>query len=290
MIENNFQKNQITLETKNNIVADLSVAIKIAMGEMSNEDFSKGSRINIGLIDDIINQKIDTLPERNILRSIARASQNRITYTYLCYICKYTENDFNEDRMWASFFPERGDVYYVDLGYNMDSEQNGIRPCVIIQNNKGNENAPTIQVAPITSKYKQLLPSHVVLTKNDGMREDSIICLEQIRSVSKRRLFYNDRPNKILQLSKEKIFEVDVAIQKQLGLVGITFDESYANKLISQIKTLEQNIKIKKSKDLINLLNEKVEEFIIYCSKYRKNHLFVMQNYQSKYNILQKAI
>ncbi len=286
MINYNFQKIEQATKTKNDIIAKLADAIKIAMGEMSTKDFAKASRLNVDFINNILNQKINSLPEKNILRCVARASRNKITYTYLCYICGYDERDLSEDRTWMVFFPERGNVYYVDLGHNMDSEQNGIRPCVILQNNKGNENSSTVQVAPITSKSKQLLPSHVILTKEDGMREDSIICLEQIKTVSKRRLFHNGHPNKIMQLSKNKIFEVDVAIQKQLGLIDIVFDESHACELIKQMKTLDQNIKIKRSKELISLLNEKVDEFINYCLKYQKNHLFVMREYNNNYQAM----
>ncbi len=282
MVESELQKNTFLQKTENNIIQDLSIAIRIAIGNKSIESFAKASRLNVELIDNILNQRISNMPDKNILRSISRVSENRITYNYLCYICGYERDDVNENKAWMAFFPERGDIYYVDLGYNMDSEQNGIRPCVVIQNNKGNENASIVQVAPITSKKKQLLPSHVFLTKEDGMREDSIVCLEQIKSVSKRRLFHNGQPKKILRLSKEKIFEVDVAIEKQLGLIDIVFDEDYASKLVEQLKILESNIKTKKSKDLISLLNEKADKFVEYCSKYRKNPSFIMQKYSNK--------
>ena len=137
MIENKLVEQKV----KNN----LSEAIKIAIGNRTLEDYAKSSRLDIDFIEDILYQNIIELPDKNILRSIVRASQNRITYNYLCYICGYKINDINEDKFWMFFYPERGDIYYVDLGCNMDSEQNGIRPCVIIQNNKGNKNAPIVQ-------------------------------------------------------------------------------------------------------------------------------------------------
>lgn len=83
----------------------------------------------------------------------------------------------------------RGNIYYADLSGATGSEQNGIRPVLIIQNDTGNKFSPTVIVAAITSKEKRSdLPTHVYLSVEFGLRESSIVMLEQIRTLDKSRL------------------------------------------------------------------------------------------------------
>ena len=242
---------------------ELSIALKLAIGHRSVSQFAHDCRmVDATLINNILKRKINVLPERDFLRTVERASEGRITYTYLCEICSYAKYDPNEDKSWASYHPDRGSIYLVDLGLNnMDSEQEGVRPCLIISNNMGNKYSSMVTIAPLTSQRKRKLPIHVNLTRNDGMRYDSIICLEQTKSISKRRLFYNGVPNKILKLSEEKIFEVNTAIEKQMGLIDCMFNDDVAFELVEQIKMIEQNKKVKKS----SLLGGMYERLIDYC-------------------------
>ena len=83
----------------------------------------------------------------------------------------------------------RGDVYYADLGENKGSVQSGVRPVVIIQNNIGNHEGPTLIVVPVSSQIKKLwLPVHVWLSKQDGLQEDSMALCEQIQTIGKSQL------------------------------------------------------------------------------------------------------
>ncbi len=84
----------------------------------------------------------------------------------------------------------RGDVYYADLRPVVGSEQGGVRPVLIIQNDVGNRHSPTVIVAAITSKMnKAKLPTHVELDASTyTMMKDSVILLEQLRTIDKRRL------------------------------------------------------------------------------------------------------
>lgn len=108
----------------------------------------------------------------------------------------------------------RGEIYYADLSPAFGSEQGGIRPVVIVQNNTGNKHAPTTIIAPITSQIdKKPLPTHI-LFNGCGMPRDSVILLEQIRTIDKGRL-----RQKMGQLPPEKIEVVDTAIKISLGLV-----------------------------------------------------------------------
>jgi mRNA interferase MazF len=84
----------------------------------------------------------------------------------------------------------RGDIYYADLGNTIGSEQGGIRPVIIVQNDVGNKFSPTVIVAPITRRQtKAKLPTHIELSPSEtGLDRDSLALLEQVRTVDKIRL------------------------------------------------------------------------------------------------------
>ena len=107
----------------------------------------------------------------------------------------------------------RGEIYYADLSPVVGSEQGGIRPVVIIQNDVGNKHSPTTIVAPITSRMgKKPLPTHILFC-GCGLAKDSIILMEQIRVIDKSRL-----QQKMGCLPPEKIEAVDMAIKVSLGV------------------------------------------------------------------------
>lgn len=108
----------------------------------------------------------------------------------------------------------RGEVYYVDLYPIFGSEQGGCRPCVILQNNTGNRNSGTTIVAPMTTKLKNRLPTHVCVSTGDkNLDLNSVIMLEQIRVVDRGRF-----KNFVCRLSDETMEKVDKAIGISLAL------------------------------------------------------------------------
>jgi mRNA interferase MazF len=113
---------------------------------------------------------------------------------------------------------KRGDVYYANLSPVVGSEQGGHRPVLVIQNDVGNKYSPTVIVAAITSQIsKAKLPTHVeVNAKQHNLEKDSVILLEQMRTIDKRRL-----KEKITHLSEEFMNDVDEAIRVSLGLIQI---------------------------------------------------------------------
>jgi mRNA interferase MazF len=107
----------------------------------------------------------------------------------------------------------RGEIYYADLSPVVGSEQGGLRPVVVLQNNVGNKHAPTTIVEPITRQmHKKLLPTHIPFS-GCGLAKDSIMLMEQIRTIDKSRL-----KQKMGCLPQEKIEAVDMAIKVSLGL------------------------------------------------------------------------
>lgn len=115
----------------------------------------------------------------------------------------------------------RGDIYFADLSPVVGSEQGGVRPVLVIQNDIGNRFSPTVIVAAITAKIqKAKLPTHVEITAAEfGLEHDSVILLEQIRTLDKQRL-----TDKITTLAEIKMNEVNMALEISLGL---TFKEQY---------------------------------------------------------------
>ena len=109
----------------------------------------------------------------------------------------------------------RGDVYYADLRPVIGSEQGGIRPVLIIQNDIGNKHSPTVIIAAITSKMnKAKLPTHIELSaKQYEMERDSVVLLEQLRTIDKKRL-----KDKICHLDGEIMNRVDLALKVSLEL------------------------------------------------------------------------
>ena len=111
---------------------------------------------------------------------------------------------------------KRGDIYYADLSPVVGSEQGGIRPVLIIQNDTGNRYSPTVIAAAITSQTgKARLPTHIALPVNEscGLNRDSIILLEQVRTLDKKRL--RERMGHVEEQVMEK---VDTAIAVSFGL------------------------------------------------------------------------
>ena len=109
----------------------------------------------------------------------------------------------------------RGDIYYADLSPVVGSEQGGIRPVLIVQNDVGNRHSPTVIAAAITSRInKTKLPTHIeVDARSYGLARDSIVLLEQIRTLDKRRL-----KERMGHLDRAAMERVDRAISVSFGL------------------------------------------------------------------------
>ena len=110
---------------------------------------------------------------------------------------------------------KRGYLYYADLSPVVGSEQGGVRPVLIIQNDIGNKYSPTVIVAAITSQInKAKLPTHIEISAHEyGLNKDSVILLEQIRTIDKKR-----SREKIGCLDKNMMLKVDNSLQISLGL------------------------------------------------------------------------
>lgn len=109
----------------------------------------------------------------------------------------------------------RGEIYYADLSPVVGSEQGGVRPVLVLQNDVGNKYSPTVIVAAITSKLsKAKLPTHIELDKDKyNLPKDSVVLLEQLRTLDKQRL-----KEKVSELDEKMMQRVEVATMISLGI------------------------------------------------------------------------
>ena len=109
---------------------------------------------------------------------------------------------------------KRGDIFYADLSPVVGSEQGGVRPVVILQNDVGNKYSPTTIVAAITSQMnKTKLPTHVEIGSEVGLPKNSVVLLEQIRTIDKRRL-----REKIGSFDDKMMVRVEDSLKQSVGL------------------------------------------------------------------------
>lgn len=127
------------------------------------------------------------------------------------------KDDKTDKQPHSSQFVVRGDIYFADLSPVVGSEQGGIRPVVVLQNDIGNRFSPTITIAPVTAQIKKSkLPTHVDIDAiKYGFERDSVILIEQIKTIDKQRLM-----EKVTQLQEPEISKLKKSIEIQLGLRG----------------------------------------------------------------------
>jgi mRNA interferase MazF len=110
---------------------------------------------------------------------------------------------------------KRGDIYYADLSPVVGSEQGGVRPVLIVQNNMGNRYSPTVIAAAITSQQtKANIPTHILIeSETSGLQKNSVVLLEQVRTIDKKRL-----REKMGSINPSTMSRIDEAISISMGL------------------------------------------------------------------------
>jgi mRNA interferase MazF len=166
---------------------------------------------------------------------------------------------------------ERGQIWLADLGQPEGSEQGGIRPVLIIQNDVGNQHSPTYSVCPLTSKkINKKLPTHVLLEEK-CLPEVSVALVEQTRTIDGKRFI------KILgKTSADVMIKIDEAIKVQLGL-----QEKFSNDEVTEM--IRQIINIKgiiddygKAPKLLSVYSYQINKLKDYCNKYKKDYRQVL--------------
>ena len=126
---------------------------------------------------------------------------------------------------------KRGDVFFANLSPVVGSEQGGSRPVLVIQNNIGNKYSPTVIVAAITSRItKPRMVTHVALeAKKTGLERDSVVLLEQIRTIDKQRL-----EDRVTHLDSQVMHDVDGALKVSVGLVRLHTGKSREHQVVGR--------------------------------------------------------
>lgn len=169
---------------------------------------------------------------------------------------------------------KRGDILYCDIGQGVGSEQSGIRPCVVIQNDLGNKFSPTIIIAAITSKInKTVLPTHIRINEDGniiGLSSESIILCEQIRTLSKERI-----KGYIGRLRVEDLKKLNKSLDISIGS---------ANSQEKKIKDVSTELKIKERIILESLKRASVECINYLLEDYKKT-LILLKRVCSRENL-----
>ncbi len=140
--------------------------------------------------------------------------------------------------MRKRFDMKRGEVYFADLSPAIGSEQGGIRPVVVIQNNDGNRYSNTTIIAPITSQLKAKIPTHVTINSRDKLSPTSIIMLEQLRIIDKSRI-----KKFICCLCDETMHKVDSALK-----ISLTLNDKVGDKKLNDLQVFnnkEMGLKVR---------------------------------------------
>lgn len=172
----------------------------------------------------------------------------------------------------------RGQVWLADLGQNMGSEQSGVRPVLIVQNDIGNKYSPIFTICPLTaSKSKRSLPTHVILRDEMYLPEVSTALVEQMRSIDRGRLI------KMLGKTNDNIMiEIDKAIQVQTA-TDTKFSYSIAFDMIQQIKNIKLEIKeLGNRPRLLSMHQYQIMMFKDYCKDFGMDHNIIVKDYNSQ--------
>ena len=190
--------------------------------KIDNKKITKSSRVNDDSLIQCIDEDISVDFEEIMKRGYIEMAEINIEYSIMG--SEYMLDDVNEYEAWicgvwllkmANIVVKRGEIFYADLSPVIGSEQGGIRPVIIIQNDIGNRYSPTVIIAAITSQInKAKLPIHVEISSEEyGLNRDSVVLLEQIRTLDKRRL-----KEKIGHMTEADMKKVDKALAISLNL------------------------------------------------------------------------
>ncbi len=184
---------------------------------------------------------------------------------------------------------KRGDIHFANLTGVVGSEQGGIRPVVIIQNDTGNLHSPTVIVATITSQTKASLPTHVTI-KGYGLKKESIVLLEQIRTIDKCRLKgYIGHVDELMMRKIDKAKEIATSNIKPKNTLERLYPEM-RRYIVSKLKTIETYIltldtlnQIKGDYNTVLIEDELFKEensLKYYCYNKRINYDIIIKDYK----------
>lgn len=221
----------------------LAILVRKAVGYNTISEFADycGVPNSAKTIYNIIHEKINTYPDIELLRKIARGSEFRVSFDELRIAGGYSLNDSGIDLRSVSVM--RGWICLCDYGNVLDSEQGGIRPSLIIQNNIGNQHASITMAIPLSTRLgKNNMPTHIRIGQECGLAHESEILVEQMRVVSKRRLMVDGFVQVLCECPEEILRKVEIAIMRQTGIVNTRLNESIVNRFLDKLNEHTQKV------------------------------------------------
>jgi len=213
------------------------------------------------------------------LRQVVNNSEHRVTLEQLSKASGLPIDDSSYEL--RSIKVARNDIYWCDFGNPLDSVQGGRRPAIVLQNKMGNDNSPTILVAPLsTAIFKRLLPTHIDIGIESGLSTKSTVLLEQITTVSKSQLMFNNQKQYLGTAPEHIMQQIDSAIKKSLGLIPLFFDEQIAKEYLLAIKGIEDARKLRNTSALQMAQVIITNQFAEYCADYSKDHKKILSSYK----------
>ena len=174
----------------------------------------------------------------------------------------------------------RGQIWMADLGKPIGSEQGGIRPVLVVQNEMGNRHSPTLTIVPLTSKQtKHKLPTHVILRNEIYLQQVSTALVEQIKTIDRGRLITMlGRTNDNIMIEIDEAIKVQTALKQKIKY-------EYAFNLLKQINDIKLEIKeLGKRPRLMSIYQQQVLTFKEYCKDCNVDYKLILGKYnQQKY-------
>jgi len=256
VLKSQVNSKEINQENQTKDFKKLATYVLKAKGYRTINGFSAECKTNANYVADLINARATTYPTVQFLKIIADNSEGRVSLNELKLACGYSLYENNDREQIKNIQVSQGDVAWVNFGDNcLDSEQGGWRIAVVFQNNLGNKKSSTTIVLPMTSRIKTSLPTHVLIEKKYGLEYDSIVCCEQVRCVSKRRLIQRGSISKVCELPENLMLKIDVAMAKAHGTIGLHVNEEDAIEMLVKLNQRKVTPLIRETKT-----NEKTNE------------------------------
>lgn len=164
----------------------------------------------------------------------------------------------------------RGQIYFANFGVQTGSVQGGMRPCIVISNNKNNHFAPTVNVYPLSSKVSKFMVIHPLIGKECGLLLDSIVLTEQPRTLNK-----SDLGELLGDCTADAIAKIEMAMDIQQGRQK-TVDYDYVNSLSKIIKQSIEMLKTFNNEFFVQSTELHKKELVNYCKQYNLNYSKIM--------------
>ena len=214
--------------------------------EMIGEASRMGITLDYNYLKRLIENRNFIIPNYSVMDQLCRVAKKPINIQELRDIF----NKYEKPNV------KRGDVWYIDLGHNAGSEQSGVRPCVVLQNNKGNNYSSTFSIVPVTdithkTFKRRLLPTQTIIKRGytNGLKKDSIVMCEQLKTLDEIKFL-----SYVGELSSEELREVDRCTKIQLDNYTIL------DKIMYEIEKKPEGIISKLIHKAIDIYNKSTDD------------------------------